>query len=146
MWISHLDRLPTRSRLISWGMQISPLCCLCSSATETRDHLFMFCGFTMPIWTSALARLRLPPAQFQSWDALMSWTRVSSQTAPSMLRKLVTQSIIYATWKQRNNALHNSLFFPPASIFKSIDREIINSINARRHRKNFQKLMSFWIS
>lgn len=27
-WIATLDRLPTRARLSSWGLQVSPLCCL----------------------------------------------------------------------------------------------------------------------
>ncbi|KAL9285813.1 hypothetical protein AtEden1_Chr4g0278461 [Arabidopsis thaliana] len=33
----------------------------------------------------------------------------------------------------------------PASVFKIIDREIINSIDARRHKKNFHNPMSFWL-
>ncbi|CAL9235453.1 unnamed protein product [Arabidopsis halleri] len=75
----------------------------------------------------------------------MTWASARNTSAPSTLRKLVTQAIIYATWKQRNNLLHNSQIIPPTTIFKSIDREIINSINARRHRRKFRKLMGNWL-
>ncbi|KAG7585557.1 Reverse transcriptase domain [Arabidopsis thaliana x Arabidopsis arenosa] len=146
MWIAHLDRLPTRTRLISWGMQISHLCCLCSSAPETRDHLLLSCDYTGVLWVLALSRLRLQPALFLNWDSLFIWTRGRSASAPSILRKLVTQAIVYATWKQRNNVLHNSQVIPPSIIFRAVDREIINSINARRHRKTFRNLMRHWIS
>ncbi|KAG7547431.1 Reverse transcriptase domain [Arabidopsis suecica] len=122
MWISHLDRLPTRSRLLSWGMQVSHLCCLCSADTETRDHLFLNCSFTSALWNMALVRIRQAPLQFQNWDDLLNLTKCRTVAAPSTLRKLVAQAIIYAAWKHRNNMLFNSQLIPPATIFKAIDR------------------------
>lgn len=145
MWTTHLDRLPTRSRLHSWGMPVSPFCCLCSTEPETRDHLMLHCAFTTGIWSLVQSRLNLHSLCFLDWAELLSWVRRTSPTVPSTLRKLVTQAVIYATWKQRNNMLHNSQHIAPASVFKIIDREIINSINARRHRRKFRKLMSCWL-
>lgn len=40
MWVAQLNRLPTRSRLASWGLQIDTCCCVCNHYHETRDHLF----------------------------------------------------------------------------------------------------------
>lgn len=146
MWISHLDRLPTRSRLLSWGLQVSPLCCLCSLFTESRDHLLLSCSFSRTIWQLVQSRLRMNNMLFQDWEGLTSWTTRNSIIAPSILRKLVAQATTYAIWKQRNNFIHNSFSIPPATIFKAIDREIINSINAKRHRRKFRNLMSLWIN
>ncbi|CAA7043839.1 unnamed protein product [Microthlaspi erraticum] len=54
--------------------------------------------------------------------------------------------LIYAIWRQRNNFLHNVIPIPLLTIFKDIDRQIINSINARRSRKNFRNLMGLWLT
>lgn len=39
LWTAHLDRLPTRSRLANWGMNIPVMCCLCNLLMETRCFL-----------------------------------------------------------------------------------------------------------
>ncbi|EOA17842.1 hypothetical protein CARUB_v10006246mg [Capsella rubella] len=59
----------------------------------------------------------------------------SLPSPPSILRKLVSYAIIYATWKQGNNVLHNN--------HRPWNGGIINSINAHRHGRNFSKLMGF---
>ncbi|XP_019095793.1 PREDICTED: uncharacterized protein LOC109130562 [Camelina sativa] len=145
MWVSHLNRLPTRSRMISWGLQVSPLCCLCATSDETRDHLLLTCNFSESIWNLVQSRLRLTPLQFRDWESLLSWIKLSTASSPSVLRKIVSQPTIYAIWKQRNNVLHNSQVIPPAVVFKTINREIINTIHARNHRRKFKKLLSLWI-
>ncbi|XP_019094516.1 PREDICTED: uncharacterized protein LOC109129925 [Camelina sativa] len=145
MWIAHLNRLPTRSRLQSWGMQVSTDCCLCASNVETRDHLLLSCSYSMEIWRMIHRRLSLPPPLFRNWESLLGWIRLSTASSPSTLRKIVAQATIYALWKQRNNILHNLQAVPPYVIFKEIDREIINTTIARRHRKNFKKLFYFWV-
>lgn len=43
MWIANLNRLPTKSRLARWGMNINTTCDFCSLEPETRDHLFLSC-------------------------------------------------------------------------------------------------------
>lgn len=42
-WLLVLNRAPTRDRMLSWGLQVSPLCLLCNAAAESRDHLFHQC-------------------------------------------------------------------------------------------------------
>ncbi|XP_023644534.1 uncharacterized protein LOC111832444 [Capsella rubella] len=130
---------------LSWGMQIDPLCCLCSAEVETRHHLLLTCHFSRCIWENVFLRLKLPPLLFRDWNHLISWTLVQNRSPPPTLRKLVAQASVYAIWKQRNNILHNSQVITPLSIFKIIDREVRNSISARRHRKKFKDLMSRWI-
>lgn len=36
MWVAQLDRLPTRSCLALWGLQIDTLCCVCNHYHETQ--------------------------------------------------------------------------------------------------------------
>ncbi|KAG7551508.1 Reverse transcriptase domain [Arabidopsis thaliana x Arabidopsis arenosa] len=145
MWVSHLNRLPTKQRLRSWGIIDSSSCSFCSTAVESRDHLLITCNFSSTIWLQILARLD-PRQLFLSWTELLSWIRSSSQAAPSLLRKIVAQASIYHIWKQRNNVVHNQIFIPTSALFKLIDRDIRNTINARRQRKRFRNLMQLWIS
>ncbi|CAL9244955.1 unnamed protein product [Arabidopsis halleri] len=145
MWTANLDRLPTKSRLLGWGMNIDPTCGLCSLHLECRDHLLLSCDFALFIWNAVCIRLQLPQVSFSSWPDLLDWTRTKHVNSPSTLRKLVAQSVIYAIWKQRNNHLHNQTYILPSLIFKEIDREIKNSITARRLKKRFMNLMSCWL-
>lgn len=55
--------------------------------------------------------------------------------------ELAVHATVFHTWKQRNKILHNSKVIPHQPIFKNIDREIRNTISARRHKKHFRKLM-----
>ncbi|KAL9816794.1 putative reverse transcriptase zinc-binding domain-containing protein [Arabidopsis thaliana] len=145
MWVSNLDRLPTLARLAAWGLQGSVLCGFCSASTETRDHIFLLCPFTKVIWSLICQRLGLSSSSFASWDSLMAWTRVRNLSSPRTLRLLLTQALVYTVWRQRNNLMHNQIRIPPQAIFKDIDRQIINSITARRHLKNFRSLMQHWL-
>ncbi|KAG7594499.1 Reverse transcriptase zinc-binding domain [Arabidopsis thaliana x Arabidopsis arenosa] len=107
MWLAQLDRLPTRDRLASWGMQIPPSCCLCSLFSESRDHLLLRCEFSEQVWFHVLTRLHLSPCIFYTWSSLIAWTKLKTDSAPPILRKLVAQATVYHIWKQRNNVLHN---------------------------------------
>ncbi|KAG7564158.1 Reverse transcriptase zinc-binding domain [Arabidopsis suecica] len=129
MWVTHLNRLPTRARLAAWGVIQSTECCLCSLYPETRDHLMLECVFAATIWREIMSRLTPNHRQICNWSELLSWTRHRTSQAPSTLRKVAVQAAIYHIWKQRNNVLHNNLLVPPSTIFKNIDREVRNTIS-----------------
>lgn len=145
MWVSHLSRLPTRVRLAVWGLPISSSCCLCADFEESIEHLLLRCGFSAQIWSFVQSRLRLSPCIFISWNSLLAWTTMKTDSAPPLLRKLVVHAIVYHVWKQKNNLLHNGTSLSPLATFKDIDREIRNTITARRNRKAFRSLMLLWI-
>ncbi|KAG7579142.1 Reverse transcriptase domain [Arabidopsis thaliana x Arabidopsis arenosa] len=145
MWVSHLNRLPTRQRLASWGHINSTSCCLCTIASESRDHLLLLCEFSSQIWRLVFNRICPRQRLFSSWQELLSWTRFSSPAAPSLLRKLAAQVVVYNIWRQRNNLLHNSQRLAPSLIFRFVDRELRNIITSRSRRKRWQKLMLLWI-
>ncbi|CAL9232424.1 unnamed protein product [Arabidopsis halleri] len=145
MWVAQLNRLPTRARLASWGLEFTTDCCLCSEFVESRDHPLLRCGFSIEIWNWIQIRLRLSPCIFYSWHALKAWTKLKSDSSPPILRKLAAQAAVSHIWKQRNNFLHNSVSRPASAICKDIDRELRNTITARRSRKRFRDLMILWI-
>ncbi|KAL9305887.1 hypothetical protein AtNW77_Chr1g0013411 [Arabidopsis thaliana] len=118
----------------------------CFLDIEDRDHLFLTCEYACYIWYTVSVRLELPPINFVVWNDLMAWTlQKNKRSRPTTLRKLIAQSVIYAIWKQRNNLHHNHEYILPSVIFKTIDREIKNSITARRLKKRFRRLMTLWL-
>lgn len=145
MWVANLNRLPTKARLASWGLTVQKTCCLCNSFDEDRDHLFLSCAYSISIWNLIIARLDPNRRLILSWNELLSWIKRSSTSAATTLRKLVTQSAIYNIWRQRNSAVHLNGFATAQITFKTIDRDIRNTLTARRHRRKFNSLMSLWI-
>ncbi|KAL1195226.1 putative FBD-associated F-box protein [Cardamine amara subsp. amara] len=145
MWITNLNRLPTLDRLVSWGFQVTTTCSLCSVASETREHLFLHCAFTKVIWGLISNRLNMLLPSFSNWSTLLNWAKVSLPSSPSTLRLLLSHALVYGVWRQRNNIIHNQVVVLPLTIFKDIDRQIINTITARRKMKKFRNLMQLWL-
>ena len=145
MWLANLNRLPTKLRLAAWGLNVQTTCCLCNRFEESRDHLFLTCTYATDLWRLIFARLDRQQALPITWSELLSWTRTSTSQLPSTLKKLATQSLLYNIWRQRNSAVHFNGFAPTHTTFNIIDRDIRNTISARRHRKKYNSLMQLWI-
>lgn len=95
MWVSHLNRLPTRKILAAWGLITSTECCLCSTSLETIDHLFLTCEFDVGIRRQVFSRFSPTQHLFSSWSELFSWTRTSTSGGPRLLRKTVAQEVVF---------------------------------------------------
>lgn len=77
-WTAYLGRLPTRNRLLSWGMLVQPDCVLCYNALESHTHFFV----------SILALA----AQLHGPHAALA----------IIVMKLLNQVITYNLWHERN--------------------------------------------
>ncbi|KAL1203942.1 putative ribonuclease H protein [Cardamine amara subsp. amara] len=145
-WTANLNRLPVRARLVTWGMNISPLCCLCNQQLETRDHLFLHCEYSEQLWDLLLRRLGQPSFIFQEWNTLVSWLTTASNATPAKLKLLVCQAAIYNLWRERNNRLFNQQSISPSALFSLLDRSVKDMLLARRTRKSFSRLISRWFA
>ena len=76
MLLANLNRLPTKVRLASWGLNVQTTCCLCNSYEESRDHLFLTCTYAITLWRLIFARLDRHQALPITWSELLSWTRL----------------------------------------------------------------------
>ncbi|XP_048602093.1 uncharacterized protein LOC125580881 [Brassica napus] len=146
MWVANANRLPTRVRLTSWGMNVPTACCLCALEPETRDHLLLACQYSVEVWRHSLQRLNPPAGLFSDWNELLSWIRSSAVSSPPTLQKIAVQATIFLLWKQRNNEYHNNTTIVPSVISKQIYRNVRNIIIARRKRKKFRSLLVSWIT
>lgn len=144
-WIAQQNRLPTRMRLANWGMNVSPSCCLCNRADETRTHLLLNCEISEAVWTLVLRRLGYSHRAFHTWIAFAEWTALKDSVTSRTLKRLVSQATILSLWTERNKRLHDSVFRTPAAIFKMIDRFIRDALLGKRQLKHFQPLMQLWL-
>ncbi|WZZ18643.1 hypothetical protein YC2023_111732 [Brassica napus] len=45
-WVTTRNRLHTRDRLITWGMEVPSTSLFCIAADETRQHLYFDCPYS----------------------------------------------------------------------------------------------------
>ncbi|KAF3485838.1 hypothetical protein F2Q69_00053867 [Brassica cretica] len=110
--------------LSSWGMQVPSCCCICTTEPESRDHLMLSCPFVLTLWAEIRIRLRCGVPNFSTWSELMLWACASAPAAPSILKLLVVQTLVYSVWRQRNSMLYSNCISPPLVVFKDINRQL----------------------
>lgn len=120
-WLVALDRLSTRDRMRRWGISVSPLCLLCSSADESRQHLFFDCGYSKEVWAFFFSAFQLsPPPLFMD---VLNWLKALTRDSNvNLILKLTFQASFYMIWKERNSRLHFQSSLPAASLFTEIQQ------------------------
>ncbi|XP_013639777.1 PREDICTED: uncharacterized protein LOC106345056 [Brassica oleracea var. oleracea] len=145
-WLSVLDRIPTRDRLISWGIKVDANCLLCNSMPESRNHLFFSCSFSFQLWSKVASRLEIQPQR--GWeDTLNQMTALHLQKSHRLLVLTAWQATAYWLWNERNARLHSNTFRSVDSIFKLLDRQLINKLQSFRelNPRRSSQMMQRWI-
>ncbi|XP_019058995.1 PREDICTED: uncharacterized protein LOC109117009 [Tarenaya hassleriana] len=120
-WLAVKKRLPTRDRLLSWGLNTPPDCLLCGSEIETTHHIFFGCDFSNEIWTSLLVSCPLSDCLASSLQEVLIWAnRCSNDPTIRLMVKLLLQAAIYLIWRERNTRLHDTQSKPADIILKDI--------------------------
>ncbi|XP_039065800.1 uncharacterized protein LOC120211293 [Hibiscus syriacus] len=105
-WISLLNRLPTRDRLLKIGISTEGTCVNCSNDQEIRNHLF--CQYTLAVrlWSSVLSLNGLKNTS-STWEEMV--TRASSTWKGKSLLitilKISWTTYIYALSEERNRRI-----------------------------------------
>ncbi|XP_026410367.1 uncharacterized protein LOC113305560 [Papaver somniferum] len=75
VWVTLQRGLKTNFKLLSWGMDVDPVCRLCNLMLEDDHHLFFGCSFSVYIWKHILNLLGLRSIILQDWDRQIDWNR-----------------------------------------------------------------------
>lgn len=145
-WLVIQNMIPTRDRLISWGLPTPPLCLLCNMADESRNHLYWDCDFSFQLWSLVAERCRIRPRR--EWDN--SLDQMMALPPPISTRSLVLlgwQSSIYWIWQERNQRLHANQFRSIDSLFNLIDRQLRNKLLSfrRENPRRSSEMMQQWL-
>lgn len=123
-WTAFLRRLPTRDRLISWGLNVPPGCVLCSAADESISHLFFGCPYAVAIWSRFCGRyMAVPPASLSDVVVLCQQLQGTHARAVIVL-KLINQAIIYSLWRERNARIFQGVSSTHQAFFRVVDRRL----------------------
>lgn len=146
-WLVTLNRLPTRDRLLSWGLAVPATCLLCNQGDESRDHLFFSCSFSSELWIHHVRRIETTPST--GWNDSLS--RMQSLPGPPWRRKLqliVWQAVIYSIWQERNARLHRNTAKTVTTMSSILDRTIRNKIQVFRDSNPIgtSQLLQLWFA
>ncbi|KAL4285266.1 hypothetical protein GQ457_16G005140 [Hibiscus cannabinus] len=102
-WMATLDRLPIKSRLISFGLHIDGMCGIYGKELESRDHLFFECDFFRAIWVCIL-HLCGQHSQVMSWEQELAWAMrmLKGKSLWSAVMRLDWNGYITSIWKEHN--------------------------------------------
>lgn len=135
MWVVFHERLPTRDRLIGWGLPVSSSCLLCGTHDESEAHLFFSCTYSAQVRQGVFSHSTLnPPADF---TLIRQW--IQSATSDQKLRTIINllfQAVVYFIWRERNGRLHQT----PSRTADSIKKELFLCLRAKLAASDKRKL------
>lgn len=126
LWLVILKRLPTRDRLMGWGMTVPDTCPLCLTNPESHDHLFFQCPFSESLWqyfASRVCRQNMPSLMELILDA-MALPPITTSAHTTTLMKLLLQVIVYALWRERNARIFTTTATPLLALKGVVDRTL----------------------
>lgn len=146
MWLVVLDCCPTKDRLLRWGLPgVNPICLLCNSQPESRDHLFFQCCYSETVWRTITLR-----CQFQSpagWEQnLNHMIQLRGNKDLRRLTLMAIQATVYWLWNERNKRHHQHIFRTTDSLIEVIDKQIRNRIQSFRslNPRACSAMMQLW--
>lgn len=130
-WLMFLNRSPTRDRMMSWGLQVDPMCLLCNAAHESRNHLYFESSFSFDLWCIVARRCRIPP--HRSWNLTVAqMNTLPTEKSTRTLALLAWQASLYWLWNERNSRLHSGIFRSTDVLCKLLDQQIRNKTQSFR--------------
>ena len=102
-WMAIQNRLPTKDRLRSWGLEMDDKCVMCQQEAETRDHIFFDCPFAVAIWKEILRKCGLQRESL-GWEGELKWAseRLKGKALISILLRVAWNAFVYHIWRERN--------------------------------------------
>ncbi|KAK9030733.1 hypothetical protein V6N11_032146 [Hibiscus sabdariffa] len=97
-----LNRLPTRDRLLGFGLEVEGDCVLCESNSETRGHIFFQCEYSKLVWQSLLQACQIHRV-VMDWNRELEWaSAMRGRSFDSMTFRLIWNCFVYSIWRERN--------------------------------------------
>ncbi|KAM6589991.1 uncharacterized protein LOC133036856 [Cannabis sativa] len=104
-WLTMLNRLKTKDRLVKMGIKVQETCCLCDEYKENVQHLFFECK-TTSYWLDEIK-------SWLGWKAratnIQQFVRWIEKAKVSKFKKQVfstaVAALVYSSWKARNQLI-----------------------------------------
>ena len=102
LWQVCHGRLPTKDRLLRFGMLGDKICCFCEGP-ESHDHLFFGCSVLGDVWKQVLEWIQVKHHP-QEWNEELKWIirHGKGKGHKASILKLEVTETVYGIWKYRN--------------------------------------------
>ncbi|XP_058757124.1 uncharacterized protein LOC131630357 [Vicia villosa] len=109
LWMALLKRLPTKKRLVRFGIVVNLKCCFCDEE-EDIQHLLFGCTYTKAIWQQVLNNLHIQHGPLE-WYQEVEWMSKESKPkgAQRLILKLAFAETVYEIWHERNMRIFNDI-------------------------------------
>lgn len=119
LWTTALGKISTIDILSHKGMYLTNICLLCYKDEESISHLLIHYPFVSDVWNALLRDFGM------NWIAspdvnsfLASWRSSAFISKGKMLWSMVSASIWWSVWKERNNRVFNNYAEPSSQVYK----------------------------
>ncbi|XP_071714268.1 uncharacterized protein [Rutidosis leptorrhynchoides] len=123
MWLLVGERLKTHDKLKAWDRRddITLVCSLCKSCSNSHDHLFFECKFSTRVWKK-VSNMLIHPINSIKWrDILESFIPDAHRNlARIVVSKLCFAASVYFIWQERNNRIFKGVGRSEEKLFEII--------------------------
>ncbi|XP_077215856.1 uncharacterized protein LOC143850499 [Tasmannia lanceolata] len=132
--------MSTKDRLTFLPSSVDRRCVLCSSDSESINHLFFKCGISAWIWRSLLWRIGFRRKPKNSLVEEEKWIRENFKGKGQRCRALYLsfQAAIYHIWKEQNLRIFEGKVKHKTQILREILQEVCTKINSLNLSDNLQ--------
>lgn len=104
-WVAIHNKLPTTSRLASFGFQSPSTCVLCRAASEDQTHLFFTCVYARQIWEALHRWWDCTPMAEDMHSCIQHLLGSKIPRRKLHITSTVITSAVYFIWYARNSAI-----------------------------------------
>ncbi|XP_020258783.1 uncharacterized protein LOC109835210 [Asparagus officinalis] len=140
------NRLPTRDRLINFGISSSEICVLCDLAKESRDHLYFQCPYLVYIWKLCKLKLQMNDSDNKdlNTEAQNIQQKFKSKDKSYILARLALNSTVWQVWQERNRRIFQNQKMHKIMVFRRIYEDINILLRTCNWKVGNSKILSNW--
>lgn len=107
MWLLLHGRLPTKDRLASQGLTVTPQCVMCQDQDESRENLFVKCPYTKELWEKVMNWVQRSHMSTTCQDQHLQWIikQGKGKSKKASIFKMIYAEISHAIWIERNTRI-----------------------------------------
>lgn len=119
-WLALQERLLTKDRMRNFLFTVDQTCVLCSTDSETHQHLFCNCSYTRIVLSAC------PGDIHYDWDEFKLGRFLPPPTSRIKLdiSHLYIAAVFYEIWRERNFRIHNSKRRLPSGIIALVKNNV----------------------
>uniref|UniRef100_A0A5B7BC66 Reverse transcriptase zinc-binding domain-containing protein n=1 Tax=Davidia involucrata TaxID=16924 RepID=A0A5B7BC66_DAVIN len=133
LWLAIREKLNTQDKILRYGGISAMKCTFCQQPTETINHLFFDCPFTLNIWEHILVDCGLvwTPSR---WQHTVNWAVVTMKGKKlcQIVSKLALAATVYNIWLECNRREFSNEHRDKVFIIRSIHEQIRGCLTCSR--------------